>query len=525
MWSLFLGAFFCANLQSQNLIRNGGFEDIDLSYALPGRLLNADASEFMAPWFGKIVNIWHRDHFINGNGCWHEPENGQGYVSVWSTADVGRERAYYLGQQLSRPLEAGTTYYFELFYSTLGRGELEDFYIQAAFGAYLSQEPQDIGIATQLDVVPQVRNNVAPPYECGRWNKLAACFEAEGGEEYITIGFFDFAPFPGIGTWFHIDNISLIALNPLENILGEDRRYCQEDLIASTLDATLPIEAEYEWQDGSRGSNFAISDTGTYWVEIRNECFTITDTLKVMRNVFEVDLGADTLICDSAFQYRLISPSSSTFYMWNDTLFHPFFDATEYGTYWLMASQEGCADSDTIELIAPAPTTLDLGPDTLICRSDLPYLLNVSPNRFTSISWQDGQTGFQYAVEKAGTYIVEVEDGCGIYSDTVQVELDECHCRPYIPTAFTPNQDEVNDLFQGFLYCRQIAAKPISFSIFDRWGNEIYLASSPTQAWDGMIQGQAASEGVYIWLLRWEEKVSEGVFKSFSRTGSVTLIR
>lgn len=74
----------------------------------------------------------------------------------------------------------------------------------------------------------------------------------------------------------------------LNACLKEDRTFCKEDLIASTLDVTLLVEAEYEWQDGSTASTYVISDTGTYWVEIRNECFTVMDTLHSVRLMYAI---------------------------------------------------------------------------------------------------------------------------------------------------------------------------------------------------------------------------------------------
>jgi gliding motility-associated-like protein len=82
----------------------------------------------------------------------------------------------------------------------------------------------------------------------------------------------------------------------------------------------------------------------------------------------------------------------------------------------------------------------------------------------------------------------------------------------YIPNAFTPNNDGLNDLFEikGFNNCEDI-----EFKIYNRWGEVIFKTNDINDYWDGTYQGQKVEGGVYVYELRGE---------TFERRGAVTVI-
>lgn len=60
--------------------------------------------------------------------------------------------------------------------------------------------------------------------------------------------------------------------------------------------------------------------------------------------------------------------------------------------------------------------------------------------------------------------------------------------------------------------------------IFNRWGHKIYESSGKTVAWDGKQSGKICPEGVYYYLLNYEEKVGDKrIIKKLQ--GSITLIK
>ena len=64
--------------------------------------------------------------------------------------------------------------------------------------------------------------------------------------------------------------------------------------------------------------------------------------------------------------------------------------------------------------------------------------------------------------------------------------------RLFIPNAFTPNDDGINDEY----YIQNSNFKTFEFSVFDRWGNQIFLTTNSEFRWDGKVGGKAVSSGI-----------------------------
>jgi gliding motility-associated-like protein len=88
----------------------------------------------------------------------------------------------------------------------------------------------------------------------------------------------------------------------------------------------------------------------------------------------------------------------------------------------------------------------------------------------------------------------------------------------YLPTAFTPNGDGLNDLAIPYLVGMQSLK---SFSVFNRWGNRVFYSETYRQGWDGKYKGVEQSAGVYVWTLEYYDLNN----KLISAKGTITVIR
>jgi uncharacterized delta-60 repeat protein/gliding motility-associated-like protein len=92
-----------------------------------------------------------------------------------------------------------------------------------------------------------------------------------------------------------------------------------------------------------------------------------------------------------------------------------------------------------------------------------------------------------------------------------------------LPTLFTPNGDQMNDIF--VLHAQKLRA--LHWQIYNRHGRLIYETKSVEDAtlvgWDGTVNGEPQPEDSYIWILVYQEDAPEA--GSTKLTGSVTLIR
>lgn len=88
----------------------------------------------------------------------------------------------------------------------------------------------------------------------------------------------------------------------------------------------------------------------------------------------------------------------------------------------------------------------------------------------------------------------------------------------YIPTAFTPNGDGLNDLFYPF----PVGIKSINyFKVYNRWGQLLFSSTTLFKGWNGKLQGVEQPSGVFVFMAQGVDKNG----KLITRKGTVTLIR
>jgi gliding motility-associated-like protein len=121
----------------------------------------------------------------------------------------------------------------------------------------------------------------------------------------------------------------------------------------------------------------------------------------------------------------------------------------------------------------------------------------------------------------AGVHMIRIKSQFGCYIDTaiiIPAANFECKDSVFIPSAFTPNQDGLNDLFRTKSY---LPVTNFKMKIFNREGQNIYTSSSVIGGWDGKFRFVPQPSGVYVWLISYTSFSGRNIF----RKGTVTLIR
>ncbi len=128
----------------------------------------------------------------------------------------------------------------------------------------------------------------------------------------------------------------------------------------------------------------------------------------------------------------------------------------------------------------------------------------------------DSSISIQDTLSMKTTLMVVDQNGC---RDTiVKTILGYGPLRVFFPTAFTPNDNELNETFgpNGV-----IAFQSFDFGIFNRWGEKIFQSNQYNKGWDGRYQGEICEEGVYTYALKLID--DKGVLKIYR--GAFTLLR
>jgi gliding motility-associated-like protein len=123
--------------------------------------------------------------------------------------------------------------------------------------------------------------------------------------------------------------------------------------------------------------------------------------------------------------------------------------------------------------------------------------------------------------EQTQLYHLLVTDGDGCsFRDSLLITVRDVVCgEPYIylPNAFTPNNDQKNDV----LYVRGKVFGEMQLLIYNRWGEKVFGTTDQNTGWDGRFRGEFCDPGVFVYYLR-VKCFNEEVFE---KKGNVTLIR
>ncbi|MDE5762633.1 MAG: gliding motility-associated C-terminal domain-containing protein, partial [Bacteroidales bacterium] len=271
-------------------------------------------------------------------------------------------------------------------------------------------------------------------------------------------------------------------VKPKFELLCHDTLICRNEPVE--LDSLSPHVYRpfyvFEWNDGSKGSNYTFTDSGTYVLD------------------FFVNKKYDFCGYDTA--------------------------------------------SDTIHVlwVDPAMTDIFIPADTTFCK-DLSVTLDVRvPYPSTQYSWQEGpmpdpeddfeeeQDSIEFTppvrtIKEEGTYNVLLLDTMGCRNrKEINVTIDECKPAIEIPNVFTPNDDGVNDVlrFKQLEKCTDVVVE-----IVNRWGQPVMkkkVATADDFEWNGRVNntGTRLPDGPYFYMVTYKNLYG----KSKVQSGSITIL-
>lgn len=200
------------------------------------------------------------------------------------------------------------------------------------------------------------------------------------------------------------------------------------------------------------------------------------------------------------------------------------------GTYdvVLAVSAGQCADTITQQIdVARKPTAAFTVAPAQVVVDEEPVSFDADTNGVTTFSWDvgDGNTfteaSFTHIYSDTGTYtiglVVTNDAGC---SDTLYlpeyVEVLEPSAL-FVPNAFTPNGDGLNDLLMVY----GSGIYNLRLQIFNRWGEKVFETRDRSVGWDGTLKGKEAPQDVYVYKLSFNFSDK----RQQKKEGSIMLIR
>lgn len=182
----------------------------------------------------------------------------------------------------------------------------------------------------------------------------------------------------------------------------------------------------------------------------------------------------------------------------------------------------GCKDSATVTInVFPSPV-INITPSTTINVGDS---ITLSATGGGTYNWSPASglscTTCPNPVAKPGattTYCVIVQSPAGCTNSDCVTITTQLNCGDvFVPTAFSPNGDNENDV----LYVRGKCIATLDFTIFDRWGNKVFETQDPSIGWDGTYKGIIMNTGSFVYYLKATTVAGDVVTKK----GSIALVR
>jgi len=227
------------------------------------------------------------------------------------------------------------------------------------------------------------------------------------------------------------------------------------------------------------------------------------------------ELTKDTFFC-SGKQILLNAGNTGATYVWSDLSTNKQIIVNKAGVYSVVIKLDSCQIIDTVNVKEEQSPVVNLGTDTTLCLSEAKLWLDAG--QYTVFEWYPGgEMSRTIEIVESGIYHVKVTSSVGCSSSDSIMVIDLCDPKIYIPNAFTPNADGLNDEFLA----KGIFISSFTMIVFDRWGSKLFESNDIKKGWNGTFKGALCPVGEYLYIIT--TKNTQEQSKMFS--GTVLLLK
>jgi gliding motility-associated-like protein len=271
--------------------------------------------------------------------------------------------------------------------------------------------------------------------------------------------------------------------------LGADQTICEGQSIQ--FSTGLPNADITDWSNGADTATIIVGAAGIFEVEVTENGCSFADAVTLsIQDLPIFDLGEDQMLCSDEFAALYIYPlPEEADVTWSTGNVQPSIEVNAPGVYSALVNWNGCTWTDEVLVDRAAPVLIDIVEPLSFCEGSELVVSAENPSNLFPISydWSNGETTPAVVIDRQGFYTVVVANACDTVSKSFEVKLDYCECPVYVPNAFTPDNDGVNDLFLPILGCTTQAYR---LEIYNPWGTLVFATEDPEKGWYGQVYGQ-----------------------------------
>ncbi|MBS1587727.1 MAG: gliding motility-associated C-terminal domain-containing protein [Bacteroidetes bacterium] len=324
------------------------------------------------------------------------------------------------------------------------------------------------------------------------------------------------------------------------SLLPNDTVLCEQAFPYTML--ANPFFTGYEWSDtAAHGTMLTVDSPGVFWISKQTICGLYTDTTRItgcQPGDADIVMNTDTICENQCIGFRLDSFTNITSLEWSfpggtpDTFYGPYppdicyFSQGSYQIRLRASNAFGVVYRDTSLYVLPPPAPLFTDTSITAQYQSTVGLPACSPAR--RIEWYKDDSLICTGCDPLIVTAIDWQQHytCVVHNATCR---DECHylvtatnipAEAWLPSAFSPNNDGINDYFRLITDNPNISIDELS--VYDRWGERLYHAQQNGPGWDGTFKSKPAGSGTYFWYLRYHVLGQTAIY---SRKGELTLLR
>lgn len=242
----------------------------------------------------------------------------------------------------------------------------------------------------------------------------------------------------------------------------------------------------------------------------------------------QIEGPSDTIKCKDIPIFLPLPVKDGYIIQWENGINPLRIDTAGIYTYTSIIPETGCKFSKSIQVTEKNAPKVNVDTFYSFCTEDITRsILPKAVGNVDKMEWIFPEQGSSLLLfpSKSDTYLLRVENATCVDTISVDIRVQPCTdiCPIFIPNAFSPNDDGINDYFEIFPGCsNQILS--FRMEIFDRWGNMVFHSNEFNRQWDGNIEGKIAPAGGYTYKLKMTLE-SENEFEELFKEGFVGLVR
>jgi len=475
------------------------------------------------------------------------PPDGDGFIGFFNSGytGVGVDYKEYVGACLLKPLKAGKTYHFLIHIGFTNNSPFTNISLYGRTSCNSSIFFPGTGCPAEVFKWSELGSTVVSGTP-NTWDEFE--FSVTPTEDIYGFAVGPDCNWPGIFVdhYYYADNIRLYEINkPKIVVTGSN---CINDVV---LTAEIDVPGTFQWYldsvalVGETSNTLNISTngypTGNFtirFIDTNNSCNY--DNYFYETYPLVADFIIDTNVCSNEFiNFNDASISESSIvssYSWDMVDGNTYFGSSGshyYGVSGIfnvnltIVDDGGCKSSITKAIeILEIPIADFLIQENMVELGEPIEFVNQSSG-FNTWLWNFGdgeldsiQLDPTHNYELGGNFNVNLIVNSDYCSDTASNIVNIfSKIRVYVPNAFSPNGDGLNDVFIPVTNATE--DDQLQLMVFNKWGNVIFETTDISKSWDGTLDGYEVQNGIYIWKLIYNKNLG----KTEEFTGRIALIK